>query len=124
MVEDWVKRAKEFLDEAENTFLRKRYWLTCFHAQQAAEFVLKAILLHKTGTYIFTHSLSELLDAISTLDIKIPDDVRVFADALEQHYTRSRYPGVHIRDYCEADAKRCLRYAKRIFSFAAEIIKT
>ncbi|MEQ9715287.1 MAG: HEPN domain-containing protein [Candidatus Asgardarchaeum sp.] len=123
MVEDWLRRAKEFLDEAENTFLRKRYWLTCFHSQQAAEFILKAVLLNKTGTYIFTHSLSELLDAISTLNVNIPDDVRVFADALEQHYTRSRYSGARVKDYCKDDAERCLKYARRIFSFAMEIIK-
>ncbi|MHA1859932.1 MAG: HEPN domain-containing protein [Candidatus Asgardarchaeia archaeon] len=124
MVEEWIRRAKEFLDEAENTFARKRYWLTCFHAQQAAEFILKAVLLYRTGTYIFTHSLSELISAISALDEKIPDDVRVYADALEQHYTRARYPRVHVKEYCEEDAKRCLRYARRIFSFAMEIVKT
>jgi len=124
MVGEWFRRAREFLEEAENTFSRGRYWLTCFHAQQAAEFILKAVLLDKTGTYIFTYSLSELLDAISALSIKIPDDVRVYADALEQHYTRARYPGVKIRDYCEEDAERCLRYAKRILSFAEEIIRT
>ena len=72
MAEEWFRRAREFLEEAENTFSRGRYWLTCFHAQQAAEFILKAVLLDKTGTYIFTHSLSELLDAISALNIKIP----------------------------------------------------
>ena len=46
------------------------------------------------------------------------------ADALEQHYTRARYPGVRLKDYCEEDAERCLRYARRIFSFAAKVIKT
>jgi len=46
------------------------------------------------------------------------------ADALEQHYTRARYPGVRLKDYCEEDAERCLRYARRIFSFATEVIKT
>ena len=118
-----LRRAEEFLDEAENTFLRKRYWLTCFHSQQSAEFILNAALLNKTSTYLFTHSLAELLDAIVALNIKIPDDIRVFADALGHHYTRTRYPGIHITEYSKEDAERCLKYAKRILSFAKKIIE-
>ena len=50
----------------------------CFHAQQAAEKALKAVLIHRNVDFPFTHDLEELLDTLDETDIALPTE-RVFA---------------------------------------------
>jgi HEPN domain-containing protein len=57
----WLRLADEDLAMARLALDRGIYRQTCFHAQQAAEKALKALLLVRRGTYPRTHSLEDLL---------------------------------------------------------------
>ncbi|MGQ4891350.1 MAG: HEPN domain-containing protein [Candidatus Njordarchaeia archaeon] len=122
MANVWFEKANDFLDEAKSCFERKKFELTCFHSQQSAEFFLKGILVAKTGSHIFTHSLVELLEALEDIGVEISEDVYTVAEALEAHYIKSRYPSRHFKPYTEKDARRCIKYAERIIQFAKNIL--
>ncbi len=121
MASNWFDRAKEFMEEAEFAFTREKYWLTCYYAQQVAEFALKGALLEKTGSYLFTHDLSDLLKSLESL-VKVKSELYLYADALSPHYTRARYPARDLVDYDKGDAERCLLYARKIYEFATKIL--
>ncbi len=120
---EWLVKAEEFLEEAKDDLGRGRFWLACFHAQQAVELFLKGVLISRVGTYPFTHSLVELLETLEGLGLKVPEEMYTLAESLERHYTRARYPGVGLTVYNDRVAKRCLNYAERIISFVKEVLK-
>ncbi len=122
--QEWIERAKELFNEASHALERKVYWLCCFLAQQSVEFYLKAVLSHFVGSYPFTHSLVALLEDLNTLEItKIPDEMFLVAEALEQHYTRARYPSRDFKKYNESDARRCLQNARKLSRFAEKVLE-
>ncbi len=102
------------LEEARRCLGERHYWLSCFMAQQAAEFYLKALLISMAGVYPFTHDLVVLLDALKELGIDIPGELYTIADALTPHYTMARYPGRKPVKYDKGLGERCVRYAERI----------
>lgn len=59
------QRAEEFLEEAEALLKKKKYDLSAFHFQQAAELLLKYSLWQRFGFYPPTHSLQELLQKLA-----------------------------------------------------------
>ncbi len=119
---EWLVKAKEFLEEARDDVSRGRYWLACFHAQQAVELFLKGVLISKVGTYPL-NSLVEILETLEGLGLKVPDEVYTMAESLERHYTRARYPGVGLVVYNDRVARRCLTYAERIIGFIKDVLK-
>ncbi len=120
---EWLEKARVFLDEARDDLERGRYWLACFHAQQFAELALKAVLLKLVGSYPFTQSLTELLEALEGLGYEVGEDVYTIAEALEKHYTRARYPGAGLAVYNRRTGERCLRHAERIRELVEEVLK-
>ena len=120
---EWIGKALVFLDEARDDVSRGRYWLACFHAQQYAELLLKAVIIKLTGSYPFTHSLVELLEAIEDLDYRVDENLYIVAEALEKHYTLARYPGTRIVVYDSRVAGRCLTHAERIGELARSILE-
>lgn len=99
-----------------------RYWLACFHAQQFAELALKGLLVKLVGSYPFTHSLVELLEAIEALGYRVGEELYTIAEALEKHYTRARYPGTGLAVYNRRVGERCLRHAERLREFIEEVL--
>lgn len=120
---DWIEKAMIFLEVCEEDIVKGRYWLACFHAQQAAELYLKGVLIKLVGSFPFTYSLVELLEAIENIGYKIPEEIYLYASSLEGHYTRARYPGLEIGGYSRHIAERCLKHAKRITFFAEKILE-
>ncbi len=120
---EWFKKAMVFLEEARDDVVRERYWLACFHAQQFAELALKAVLVRLVGSYPFTHSLVELLEALEALGYRVDDQVYTIAEALEKHYTRARYPGVGLVVYNRRVADRCIQYAEEIRKLVGKILR-
>ncbi len=120
---EWIRKAREFLEVAREDLDKERYWLACFHSQQAVELYLKGVLVKYSGSYPFTHSIVELLEALEALGVKVDKELYVYADALERHYTRARYPGVGLVVYNERTGARCLEYAEKIISFAREVLE-
>lgn len=48
----------------------------CFHAQQAVEKSLKAVLLFRRIEFPFTHDLEELVETFEQAGVKLPPDLR------------------------------------------------
>jgi HEPN domain-containing protein len=65
--------------------------LFCFHAQQAAEKALKAVLLHLGIPFPRTHDLDLLLDLLEAHGILLPPEIRE-AGFLSQYAVQTRYP--------------------------------
>jgi len=76
----------------------------CFHAQQAAEKALKAILVACNVAVPRTHNLRTLFDLLP-VDVLVPSDVQMAA-GLSDYAVASRYPGVsesvEVEEYREA----------------------
>ena len=90
--QDWVRHAKSDLDLATVEKPDDVLWENlCFHAQQAAEKSLKALLVFKNIEFPWTHNLRILLDLIPA-DMSVPEDVEDAA-MLSDYAVTSRYPG-------------------------------
>lgn len=91
-----------------------------FHAQQAAEKALKA-LMAEIGVITHTHSCVELLERLVAQGFTVPPEVLNRARRLDQHYVDSRYPngvgGPPLNFYDEAIAQDCLSWMTEIRDF-------
>lgn len=92
----------------------------CFHAQQAAEKALKAVLIYSHIPAPKTHSIERLVDL---LPLSI-DRVHLLIDAaqLTDYAVTFRYPGdelpISTEEYNEA-----IRFAEAVFMWAKRIVK-
>ena len=57
----------------------------CFHAQQAAEKGLKAVLVHFQVDFPRTHSIGELIGLLEGHDHPVPADIQGADDGLPDH---------------------------------------
>lgn len=116
----WLERARGSLNLAirgkqDGVFLED----LCFHAQQAAEKAVKALLLDCDQDVPRTHSLTALLQEIPG-SYSIPGDVREAVD-LNDYAVQSRYPG----DYCpvgEEEYNRAIVIAARVVDWVSALL--
>ncbi|MCS7113536.1 MAG: HEPN domain-containing protein [Candidatus Bathyarchaeota archaeon] len=125
-MEDWLREAEEDLESARILLDGGQYHHVCFHAQQAAEKAVKAILrgLHKART---SRSILDLLREVSK-DISISEDLLDYAKILDQYYIPPRYPnafseGTPSEYYTRRQAEEALRYAEEVVGFARRIVR-
>lgn len=64
----------------------------CFHAQQAAEKAVKAVLRSREAEFPLTHHLELLLHLAEDAGIRIPEEIRV-SGVLTPYAVETRYPG-------------------------------
>ncbi len=119
--EKWMEKAKRFLQVAKRDLDDGYYDFAALNSQQAAEFALKALLIKKTGFKPYTHSISELLDALSEV-LDVPDTLRE-CEGLEEHYVQARYPDARLRDYRREEAEKAVDCAEVIVSYAEGILE-
>lgn len=93
----------------------------CFHAQQAVEKSLKALLLHRRVDFPFTHDLAELLDTMADAGIEVPAEI-ADADSLTPYAVETRYPGFW-GDIAEGDVAEALRLAEAVLRWVEEQIE-
>ncbi|MEL9990234.1 MAG: HEPN domain-containing protein [Thermoproteus sp.] len=115
-LEDWLNRCSEFLRAAYELRDAGLFSLACFSAHQAVEMCLKGVLIWRTGSHPFTHSLTELLDVISKLGFEVPEGAYKEAEWLEPHYILARYPARGVKPYTSNTASRCIAAAELITS--------
>lgn len=90
----WLSRAEGHLALATQRKPPAGFWEDlAFHAQQAAEFALKAVYQNRNLTFRFTHSIEELGTGLEEAGVVVPDDVKE-AVVLTRYAVRARYPGV------------------------------
>lgn len=111
LVEQWLARAEEDLRVAETlTSGQEPLWASAaFHAQQAAEKFLKAVLVHHQIGFPKTHDLVVLLERVAEVNASLAESLGDAA-ALNPFGVESRYPG----DYppvTREDARRAVEIA-------------
>ncbi len=92
----------------------------CFHAHQAAEKSLKAVLLKMEVEFPFTHNLQALFDLLPSA-LRTPSDVLEAVD-LNPFAVATRYPG-ESEPVTENDYHDAIRLAETVTQWAANIIR-
>ena len=95
---------------------------TAFHAQQAAQKALKALLTARGGVGR-THASVHLLTALHGVSVDVPAAAHAAARRLDLHYINARYPngvdGTPEDFYDQALAEELLVYAEAALTFVA-----
>ena len=91
----------------------------CFHAQQAAEKSIKAILISHGIPFPKTHSIERLIDLLPT-DIPRPADLEE-SSRLTVYATVLRYPG--LSPVSEDKYRNAVRLAEAVVKWAEDILK-
>jgi len=123
-----LRRAKQFLEEANTALNMGRFDIACFLAEQAAQLCLKAQLLKTCGDYPRTHYIRQLLSELanSIKDEKLRRQIedftrrnRVKLSALEDAYTMARYTS---KTYTREDAQDFIEAAREVIEFVERIL--
>lgn len=119
----WIAMARETLNSAASDLENGYYNWSCFKAQQAAEFAIKA-LMYGMGIRRGGHSITILLKQISEY-VEIPREIFDAARMLDKLYIPTRYPdawgeGTPMDYYTEADCMEALTQARRILKWVEE----
>lgn len=117
----WLRTAEGDLEGARLLLEGGRHNLVAFHAQQAAEKALKAVLAAR-GHSLRTHAATELLTSLRDLGVSAPDELSNAARRLDLHYIQSRYPnglgGDPTTYYDEEIARESVELAERFLRYA------
>ncbi|MBI3375585.1 MAG: HEPN domain-containing protein [Betaproteobacteria bacterium] len=124
----WSRQAERELTVARKLQALGEHAPACFHAQQAAEFILKSALVAHDREFPRTHLIDVLLEAFPS-GFRAPlARLRDQALFLNKLYLPTRYPGalgeqVPADAYTAADGSAAIRAAGRILRAAEGIIK-
>ncbi|HUE97253.1 MAG TPA: HEPN domain-containing protein [Longimicrobiaceae bacterium] len=111
----WLRFAREDLALAATRIPNVRFGLHCFHAQQAAEKAIKAVLVARGMSFPFTHDLGRLIDLLEVGGVLISPEVRD-ADLLTDFAAVARYPGAIEID--EDDWRSAVASARIVIAWA------
>ena len=92
----------------------------CFHAQQAAEKALKAVLLHRKIEFPFVHDIEALLEIMRQSGFVAPADVAE-AGALTPYAVEARYPGYE-EEIMPSQVAEAIGLAERVVTWALDVI--
>lgn len=109
-----IERARADLDAAGILNVPAQYHNACYHAQQAAEKSLKALLRNNGISYPKTHDLGTLVDLVRRLDSGFPEFV-VEAETLTQFAVEARYRESARADIDDTNTREAIEYSGRIF---------
>lgn len=87
----------------------------CFHAQQAAEKNLKAVLIRHELAYPKTHDIGALVDLVRTVVPLFPQ-YALEAETLTQFGVEARYGEHSLSEFNEEIAREAIAYATAIVS--------
>ncbi len=120
--QDWLMHAESDLNLAR--VIRERADVlpeqACFHAQQAAEKALKAVLLFNGIDFPLIHDIEELLELAKQNKMVPPQEVSD-ASALTPYAVEARYPG-HVEQVTPSDVDEAIHLAESVLRWASEIL--
>ena len=120
--EDWLARAKGDLSLAQIPLPEGGYYEDlCFHAQQAAEKALKAVILRHGWSFRYVHDLEELIAEIKRHGESVPKRVEKCV-ALTGFASEARYPGLG-EPVTEAERQEAVTNAKSVVRWANKMIR-
>ncbi len=115
---EWLNRARSDLSMAKVQGPGIYYEDLCFHAQQAAEKAVKAVLLHRGIRFAYVHDIRELISLLKRKAVSVPSRVWK-ARELTGYAVETRYPGlgepVNEKEYRDAVAlaEAVVRWAEK-----------
>jgi len=117
---EWLRFAQSDLDDALGPPRGRILFETmCFHAQQAVEKSLKAILVAKGIPFPRTHNLKILVSLLPP-DLSLPADP-VDIGELTDYAVSNRYPGME-EPVTEEQYRKAVRLAESVVTWAEGII--
>ena len=118
--QDWLRYARADLAVASGPLPEGAlYQLLCFHAQQAAEKSIKAVLLHCGRRIERTHSIERLVDLLPE---SLPRQPELIESArLTPYAVLMRYPGTS-EPVTERDHQDAVGLAKGVINWAEAIV--
>jgi len=120
--QEWLSYAKSDLRlahlAATDELVRREQ--ACFHAQQAAEKAIKAVLVSGGIDFPLIHDIEELLEITETSGITLPNEIQE-AGLLTPYAVEFRYPGSWI-EISEADIEEALQTAERVVAWAENVL--
>ena len=118
---DWLRHARSDLAVAEQAASAAILYETlCYHAQQAAEKSLKAVLVHIGVEFPYTHNIARLITALQQAGADWPSDLDEAAE-LTEYAVWSRYPGA-AAPLTEADLRQAVAVAACVLEWAEKIV--
>jgi HEPN domain-containing protein len=118
---DWLRHARSDLELARvSRPFEVLFEGLCFHAQQAAEKALKAVLIARGVSPPKTHNIRTLLDLLPR-DVIPPQEVDSAA-SLTDYAVTSRYPG-DFESVDEEEYKEAVRLAETVLLWAEKTIQ-
>jgi len=116
----WLLYARSDFQLAQIGHLENVLWETlAFHAQQAAEKALKAVLSYNEVDFPPTHNLAVLLDLLPAA-ISVPSDIEETTE-LSVYAVSARYPQDD-DDITEEDYLRAVEQSKAVLDWAGSVI--
>ena len=94
----------------------------CFHAQQAAEKALKAVLRHREIEFPLIHDIEALLEIMTQSGLVAPPDVAE-AGALTPYAVEARYPG-YDEEITPPQVAEAIHLADSIVAWATGMIRS
>ncbi len=120
--QEWLSHAKSDLRlahlAATDELVRREQ--ACFHAQQAAEKAIKAILVLGGIEFPLTHDIEELLEIAETSGLTPPKEVQE-AGLLTPYAVEFRYPGSWV-EIGETDLQEALKAAEHVAAWAETVL--
>lgn len=116
----WIRSSRRTLGSARGDLERGDYNWTCFKAQQAAEFAIKA-LLHGLGLPAYGHSVSRLLTE-APRSLRAQEEIVQAAKTLDKYYVPTRYPNAWAEGtpedyYTKEDAEKAVKCVEAIIDW-------
>jgi len=119
--QDWLRHAKSDLAVATQPPPEGVLYETlCYHAQQAAEKCLKAVLVDAGVAFPFTHSLARLITIVQNSGVAWDTNLDQAAE-LTEYAVESRYPGAS-RQITAGDLQQATELAGRVLAWAEGLI--
>ncbi len=115
---EWMNRARSDLLLANNRIEGVYLADLCFHAQQAAEKAIKALMIQRDIEFPYVHDLIRLLALLDEAGCGVPERVMA-ARELTRYATASRYPSLHDR-VSELQYADAIRIAEAVVLWAEE----
>ena len=123
IVQGWLLKANEDFAVAEYLISSKRpyYGAVGFHAQQAVEKYLKALLACRQIEFPKTHDLDKLLDILACVDETLAESLRDIT-VLSVYGVETRYPA-DLPDLTLSEATEAVRLATNVKDVIERAVK-
>ena len=118
--QDWLRHARSDLELARiDPPAAVLHEALCFHAQQAAEKAIKAVLLHHGVRFPYTHDIKRLLEMLPA-KVSLPEPVLKSAE-LSIYAVLTRYPA-DLGAITKAEYDEAVRLAQAVVKWAEEML--